>query len=175
MGYRAKLLKPGEVGEGTGDRPWDLADLEDPRSAAAAAGPADEKLAIEEVSSGFFLPPKREPRNPSFSLLFFSFSFFFEKNPPFFSFSFSFSFWLLAVDVPDSLRTIVGRVTSSGTGGTNSWPRCCCKAIPGGIADRGAGGAMPGGNSYWDGERAPGDWCVVDGEGGLAPTRSVGI
>lgn len=142
------------MGDAEGDSPSDLADFDDPKSAAAAAGPADEKLAIEEGSSCFFFPPNKEPNKPSFSLPFLSFFSFFEKNPPFFSFSFSLT--LLAVEAPDSVRASLGR---SGMGGdrSGSRPLCCCNAIPGGTLDRGAGGAIPGGNSYWeDGNRCDG-------------------
>ena len=76
------------MGEGATDR----ADLDEPRSAAAAAGPADEKLDTLIPAAGgssvFFFDPKRPPRNPSFSFFFLSLSFL-EKNPPFFSFSFA--------------------------------------------------------------------------------------
>ena len=83
-------------------RPRDLADLEVPSRAAAAAGPAAENLR-GAGSSAFFLLPNREPKNPSFSFLpsFFgleSLSFLDEKNPPRFFFSSSFAFFKLSVD-----------------------------------------------------------------------------
>jgi len=94
MGYRAKELKAGDVGEAPGACPIDFADFEDPRRAAAAAGPAEEKLETEGGSSTFFLLlPNNEPRNLSLSFFFFSLSLslslsFLLKKPPFFSFSF---------------------------------------------------------------------------------------
>ena len=142
--------------------PSDLADLEEPSKAAAAAGPADEKFETDDGGSScfFLLPPKREPRNRSLSFFFFSLSFslslsFFElKNPPFFSFSFSFSFSRPslepAVEIEETAVAAESVRVSGTVGGadTASLFACCCEAIPGGTADRCAGGAIPGGRSY---------------------------
>ncbi len=82
----------------------DLADFEEPSRAAAAAGPAVEKLATVETSSTGFLDLKSPPRKPSFSFFFrslsleslsLSFLSFLENSPSFFSFS-SRQAWLTA-------------------------------------------------------------------------------
>jgi hypothetical protein len=117
MGYRAKLEKPGEVGDGAGLMPRDLADFDEPRRAAAAAGPADEKFETDDTgSSCFFFPLKRPPRKPSLSFFFeslsLSFLSFLEKNPPFFSFSLSFADPTVEADAPDSVRARGGRASS---------------------------------------------------------------
>jgi hypothetical protein len=108
------------VGEGTGVIPSDLADFDEPRSAAAAAGPADPKFEVDKTSSCFFFPPNRPPRNLSFSFflafsdsfsLSFSFLSFFEKNPPFFD-SFSLAELTVKDEAPDSVRERGGRASS---------------------------------------------------------------
>ena len=106
MGYRANELKAGEVGDAPGERPIDFADFDEPSNAAAAAGPAEEKLETAAGSSTFFLlPPKSDPRNLSFSFFpFLSLSLslsFLLKNPPLFSFSFSLDVADEAVETDD--------------------------------------------------------------------------
>jgi hypothetical protein len=93
------LEKPGDVGDDAPEGWSDLADLDVPRRAAAAAGPAVAKLATDDVSSCFFFePPNSPPKNPSFSFLGLSFSlslwcFFPNRLLRPFSFSFSRPWW----------------------------------------------------------------------------------
>lgn len=149
------MLKLAAVGEAPGDNPIDFADFDEPNRAAAAAGPAAEKLETGDAgSSVFFLPPKSEPRKPSFSFLPFLSLSFFEKNPPFFSFSFSFSFSrVLDVEVVDAEESFLVNGAEAGIGGGGVYSLTGCGCSFGGkrcSADGNlvTGGAIPGGSSY---------------------------
>lgn len=157
IGYRANVEKPGDVGDDVPEPWWwnAFADFEVPSSAAAAAGPAVEKLDTEVDSSCFFLLPNSDPRKRSFS--FFGFSDLswcrdFLPNRPFF-------FSLTGVDVDpteaadefDSVRVKGGRsMCAIGAMGEGIAPVRCCIDMPGGaVCDR--GGAAPEGRSCFSG------------------------
>lgn len=131
----------------------DLADLDVPNSAAAAAGPAVAKLATEDDSSAFFLLLNSEPNNPSFSFLVFSFSFslpcFLPNSPPFFSFCLA--GWAAVAgadevdtdDVFEAVRASGGR-SMVRAGGTGPFARFWDMLV---TLDPRSGGAMPGRSS----------------------------
>lgn len=103
-------MKAGDVGDGEAGAIALL--LLAPSRAAAAAGPAEEKLDTDTRSSStFFLLPNSEPRNESLLFVLSFLSFFPNRPDDFFSFSFSRPALLATdlADAPEVVRVSCGR------------------------------------------------------------------